>query len=167
MIYTAQELARISGSRLAVTDRIYKDDKGNTYKGTKNNRLEQIFTSDKTIGVKLNVDDTTKNLNDYLKESDTKYNSLLDFDKFVQDFLNSYTYAQKEGYKVFNYTGDNITEILIYENDSLLNKLYTVTFSYTGDNLTSKTILKSDNSYSLIKEYIYDINNNIINIKIS
>lgn len=166
MIYTAQELARISGSRLAVTDRIYKDDKGNTYKGTKNNRLEQIFTSDKTIGVKLNVDDTTKNLNDYLKESDTKYNSLLDFDTFVEDFLNSYKYSQKSCYKEFIYTGDNISEQKIWKDSNMIDLLFSVLYEYTGDNLTKITITKSDNSFILIKNLSYDINGNLTNIEI-
>ena len=166
MIYTPEELSRISGSRLAVPNRIYLDTKGNKYKGTINNRLEQVFTSDKNIGVKLAVDDKTESLNTYLKQLDSKYNSLIDFDQFVEEFLNSYKYAQKSCFKQFIYTGDNISQQLIYKNDSMLELLFSVLYEYTGDNLTKITITKSDNSFVLIKNLSYDINGNLTNIQI-
>jgi hypothetical protein len=165
MIYSLSEINRISGSRLAVKNQYYTDVKGNKYKGTSNGRLEQVFTSDKTIGVKLNVDDRTEDLNTYLKTLSDEIHTFVTFDNFVKEFMDSFTYAQKQSYKVFNYTGDNITEILIYKDSTLRDLLYTVTFTYTGDNLTKKEIVKSDNSYTLTKNFTYDINNNITNIE--
>jgi hypothetical protein len=66
MIYSLSEINRISGSRLAVKDRIYTDVNGNKYRGTSDNRLEQIFTSDKTIGVQLSINEPETSLKDYL-----------------------------------------------------------------------------------------------------
>lgn len=67
MHYTSEELARISGSRLAVPGRIYIDTKGNRYKGTIDNRIISIDTADKNVSVKLEVDDKIQDLNTYLK----------------------------------------------------------------------------------------------------
>jgi hypothetical protein len=66
MIYTIEELNRISGSRLAVNGRIYLDNKGNKYKGTVNGRIEQINISDRNVNIKLEVDDTPQSLRNFL-----------------------------------------------------------------------------------------------------
>lgn len=173
MAFTPEEIIRISGSRLAVRNKIYTDNKNNRYKGTIDGRLEKIYTSDKEVGVRLKIEDTPESLNTYLNNLNTELSTLSDsieelseFDAFVVEFMDSFTYAQKIGYKVFNYTGDNITEILIYSDSTLAELLYTVTLTYTGDNLTTKEIVKTDASYTLTKTFSYDINGNITNIEI-
>lgn len=66
MIYSLAEITRISGSRLAVKDRIYIDVKGNRYKGTIDNRLVQLSISDASVGVKVDNTNTTQDLGSYL-----------------------------------------------------------------------------------------------------
>lgn len=173
MAFTEEQILRISADRKAVNNKIYTDNKGNRYKGNINGRLERVYTSDKAVGVTLQVGDSTESLNTYLNNLNSSINTinvdieeLQTFDEFVTEFMNSYVYSQKQGYKVFNYTGNNITEILIYTDNTLSDLLYTVTLTYTGDNLTTKEIVKADETYSLTKTYSYDINGNITNIEI-
>lgn len=173
MAFTEEQIVRISADKKAINNKIYTDNKGNRYKGNIDGRLEKVYTSDKQVSVTLQLGDSTQSLNTYLNNLDnsiqtinTNIEELQTFDDFVTEFMNSYTYAQKSYYKVFNYTGDNITSILTYKDSSLNNLLYTTTLIYTGDNLTSKEISKEDGSYTLTKTYTYDINNNITNIEI-
>lgn len=173
MSFTEEQILRISADKKAINNKIYIDNKGNRYKGNINGRLEKVYTSDKQVGVTLQLGDSTQSLNTYLNNLDssidtinTNIEELQTFDEFVEDFLNSFVYAQKTGYKVFNYTGDNITEILVYTDNTETDLLYTVTLTYTGDNLTTKEIVKSDGTYTLTKTFSYDINGNITNIEI-
>ena len=172
MAFTEAQILRISADRKAVNNKIYTDNKNNKYKGNIDGRLVKVFLSDKEVGVRLNIEDTPESLNTYLKELNTELESIVldisslqTFEDFVIEFLDSFTYAQKEGYKVFNYTGDNITEILVYADNTLAELLYTVTLTYTGDNLTTKEIVKTDGSYTLTKTFSYDINGNITTIE--
>lgn len=159
-MYTSQEINRISGSRLAIYNRQYLQDNGDIWVGTADNRLKRLFIKDKTIGVELNATDPTLSLNDYLK--DLKVSTEL-----TQDFMNSYKWAQKNGYKEFIYTGDNISKQIIYTNNSpSANILFTVNYTYTGDNLSKIYIEKQDSSFTLTKTFNYDTNNNLINITI-
>jgi len=174
MSLSISEITRISGQRLAVPGKLYVDINGNTYKGTLEKRLEKLTTSDKQVGVRLAIEDTTQTLNTYLNALDDKLGNieveiteLQSFDDFVTEFLDSFTYAQKEGYKVFNYTGDDLTTILTYKDNTLVDLLYTVTLTYTGDNLTAKEIVKADNSYTLLKNFAYDISDNLVSITIT
>lgn len=163
MAYSLADITRISGSRQAVRDRVYIDVKGNKYKGTIDGRLEQVFTIDKTIAVKLNVDDYPQRLNDYLLELESTTNSLENYDVFVTDYLNSIAYAQKTGYTEFVLSGDNISQILVYRDNTKGYLLFTQDFTYTGDDLTKVVITNSDNTFTLTKSFEYDLDGNITN----
>lgn len=161
MVHTPADISRISGSRLAIKGQFYLDTKGNKYKGTAEGRLEQVYTIDKTIAVKLNVDDKPQKLNEYLLSLKDTTEGLAAYDAFVTEYLNGVAYAQKTGYSEFNYTGDNLTEIVIYKDSTKVNLLFTKTLTYTGDNLTRIETINSDSSFRLIKEFTYDVNGNI------
>jgi len=161
MAYSLADITRISGSRQAVRDRVYIDVKGNKYKGTIDGRLEQVFTIDKTIGVKLHVDDYPQRLNEYLLELESTTNSLENYDAFITEYLNSVAYAQKTGYTEFIMTGDNISQILIYKDNTKAYLLFTKDFTYTGDDLTEIVVTNSDNTFILTKSFEYDLDGNI------
>lgn len=163
MAYSLTEITRISGSKQAVKDRIYIDVKGNKYKGTSEGRLEQVFTIDKTIGVKLHVDDYPQSLKDYLLGLEGTTNSLEEYDAFVTEYLNGIAYAQKTGYTEFIMDGDNISQILIYKDNSRANLLFTKDFTYTGDNLTEIEVNNNAGTFTLTKTFEYDLDGNITN----
>lgn len=162
MAYSLADITRISGSKQAVKDRVYIDVKGNKYKGTSEGRLEQVFTIDKTIAVKLHVDDYPKRLNEYLLEQEGKTDTLTEFDAFVTEYLNGVAYAQKTGYTEFVMDGTNVSEILIYKDSTKNSLLFTKTLQYTGDNLTQIETTNADGSFRLIEEFTYDLDGNIL-----
>lgn len=160
MAYTREQINRISADKRAVRGLVYLDTDGNSWKGAENGRLIKIYTSDKVVSVKHEPSQTPESLSEYLENLDT-YNEL------TQDFLNTYKFAQKTGYKVFTYTGDNLTQQKIYKDNTLVDLLFTVTYTYTGDNLTELLIEKADGTFTLTKTLAYDVNNNLTNITLT
>jgi len=160
MAYTRAQINRISADKRAVRGLVYLDTDGNAWKGTDDGRLVKTYTSDTVVSVKHEPSQTPESLSQYLENLDS-YNDL------TQDFLNTYKFAQKTGYKVFTYTGDNLTEQKIYKSNTLVDLLFTVTYTYTGDNLTELLIEKSDGTFTLTKTLDYDIDNNLTNITLT
>lgn len=160
MAYTKEQINRISADKRAVRGLTYLDTDGNTYKGTDDGRLVRNYTSDTKVSVKHEPGQTPANLSTYLEELDT-YNDL------TQDFLNTYKFAQKTGYKVFTYTSTDLTEQAIYKDNTMVDLLFSVVYSYTGDNLTEVQITKADGSFTLTKTLAYDIDNNLTNITLT
>ena len=160
MAYTREQINRISADKRAVRGLVYLDTDGNSWKGTEDGRLVKTYTSDNVVSVKHEPSQTPESLSQYLENLNT-YNDL------TQEFLDTYQFAQKTGYKVFTYTGDNITEQTIYKSNTLVDLLYTVTYTYTGDNLTEVKIVKADGTFTLTKTLAYDVNNNLTNITLT
>ena len=161
MSYSSAEINRISGSRLAVQGRKYIEQNGDVWIGTKENRLKRVYLKDTQIGVELYSDEPTVSLKTYLR-------TLTDNDTLTQEFMDSYKWAQKTGYKEFTYTGDNITGQTIYTSNSpTADILFTVTYTYTGDNLSQIYIEKEGSTFTLTKVFAYDINNNLTDITIT
>ena len=160
-MYTSAEINRISGSRLAVYNRKYTETNGDIWIGTTDNRLKLLYTKDKNVGVELIGTDPVITLKKALQD-------ISDNTALTEDFMNSYKWAQKSGYKEFTYTGDNITQQRIYASDSpSADLLFTVTYTYSGDNLTQIYIEKEGSTFTLTKVFNYDINNNLTDITIT
>jgi len=161
MAYSSAEINRISGSRLAVQGRKYTEQNGDIWIGTKDNRLTKYYVKDTTVGVELSATDPVTSLKSYLTD-------LNETTTLTQEFMDSYKWAQKTGYKEFTYTGDNITQQVIYDRNSpTANTLFTVTYTYTGDNLTQIYIEKEGSTFTLTKVFAYDSNNNLTDITIT
>lgn len=157
---TLQEISRISANKQGVPGKTYYQDNGDIWVGNSDGRIVKKYISDNTVSAQPDPTVPKEKLKDYLANLET-------FNDLTQDFLNSYKFAQKTGYKVFNYTGDNITSQTIYKDNTLVDLLYTVTYIYTGDNLTEVKIIKADGSFTLTKTLAYDINNNLTNITLT
>lgn len=160
MAYTREQINRISADRKASAGIIYVQDNGDKYKGQSDGRLEKIFTSDTNVSAQPDLTENPVRLSTYLANLEV-------FNSLTEDFLNSYKFAQKTGYKVFTYTGDNITEQNIYTDSTMSDLLYTVVYTYTGDKLTQVQITKADGSFTLTKTLAYDVNNNLTNITLT
>ena len=139
MIYTIEELNRISGSRRAIEGRQYKDTKGNIYIGTSTGRLEQRSISDKYVNVKLETDSKNENLNSTLNTINSNIDSLNNSLTNKQDLL-----VSGENIKTIN--GNNIlgegdliisSEVNSFETVNQNIKAWDATFNYIGDDLTS------------------------------
>jgi hypothetical protein len=70
-------------------------------------------------------------------------------------------------YKVFTYTGDDLTQQLIYEDNTMAVLLFTVDYTYTGDNLTQIDVTRESDSFTYTKVLSYDINDVLQNIDIT
>lgn len=160
MAYTKEQINRISADRKASAGLIYVQDNGDKYKGLSDGRLQKIFTSDTNVSAQPDLTENPVRLSTYLANLEV-------FNSLTEDFLNSYKFAQKTGYKVFTYTGDNITEQNIYTDVTMSDLLYTIVYTYTGDNLTQVQITKADGSFTLTKTLAYDVNNNLTNITLT
>lgn len=161
MAYTKEQINRISADRKASAGLIYVQDNGDKYKGQSDGRLVKIFISDTNVQAQPDPEENPVRLSTYLANLEV-------FNVLTEDFLNSYKFAQKTGYKTFTYNVDgNIIEQTIHTNNTLTDLLFTVVYSYTGDNLTTIQITKADGSFTLTKTLVYDINNNLTNITLS
>ena len=136
MIYTVEELNRISGSRLAVNGRIYLDNKGNKYKGTVNGRIEQINISDRNVNIKLEVDDTPQSLKNFLV-------NLKNFTESSIELLKNLL-SNKQDRLI---SGENIKTI---NNESLLGSgnIIISGSSYDGD----PTIIDQDSNHRFVTD---------------
>lgn len=67
-------------------------------------------------------------------------------------------------FKLFSYIENNLSNIKIYQDNSLHNLLYDINYYYTGDNLSSVQVTRIIDNFSYIKEFSYDINNNLLSI---
>jgi len=160
MAYSSAEINRISGSRLAVQGRKYTEQNGDIWIGTKENRLKRLYLKDTHVGVELEATEPVTSLKQYLK-------TLTANDTLTQEFMDSYKWAQKTGYKEFTYTGDNITQQTIYTDNTTATTLFTITYTYTGDSLTQIYIEKEGSTFTLTKVFAYDSNNNLTDITIT
>jgi len=70
-------------------------------------------------------------------------------------------------YKVFSYTGDDLTQQLIYEDNTMSTLLFTVDYTYTGTNLTQIDVTRESDSFTYTKVLTYDINDVLQNIDIT
>ena len=71
MTFSAAEIQRISGSRLAVYNRKYTETNGNIWIGTIDNRLKKLFVKDVNVGVELDPTDPVVDLRTYLENIQT------------------------------------------------------------------------------------------------
>ena len=82
MAYTQEQIIKISANRGAVENRIYVDNDGNRYKGNSQGRLDKVYTSDKSVSVKPNINSAYEDLNTYLNnlrtETDTIESDIVD-----------------------------------------------------------------------------------------
>jgi len=84
----------------------------------------------------------------------------------VDDIRLNLKLSQLEGFKEFLYTGDNLTQLNIYEDNTLTIKLFQVDYTYTGDDLTLITVERIMDSYVYTKTLSYDVNGNLESIEI-
>jgi hypothetical protein len=70
-------------------------------------------------------------------------------------------------YKEFTYTGDDLTELNIWDSSSKLVQYYSITFDYTLGNLTQIVTTRISDSFVYTKDLTYDINGTLLNINIT
>ncbi len=70
-------------------------------------------------------------------------------------------------YKTFSYTGDDLTQQLIYEDNTMTTLLFTVDYTYTGTNLTQIDVTRETDGFTYTKVLTYDINDVLQNIDIT
>ena len=66
-------------------------------------------------------------------------------------------------YKVFTYTGDNVTNQKVYEDNTLASLLYDIDYTYSGDNLSSIVVERLSDSFTYTKTFTY-LSDNLISI---
>jgi hypothetical protein len=71
-------------------------------------------------------------------------------------------------YKVFGYDSNgNIISQNIYADNTMANQFYGIVYNYTGSNLSSIVVTRTSDSFSYTKTFTYDSSNNLLNINIT
>ncbi len=70
-------------------------------------------------------------------------------------------------YKELIYTGDDLTELNIWDSPSRLVQYYSISYIYTLGNLTQIVTTRTSDSFVYTKDLDYDINDNLTSINIT
>jgi YD repeat-containing protein len=145
---TLDQIKRIHSTGTATLNKTYSAD-GKVFIGLKNGRLKEVESANK-VQFKSSTDLESKTVQ-----------------KVIEELLDQVNNPSQNAYKQFTYDGSgNITEQLIYEDDTQNNLLYTSTYSYTGDDLTTITITRASDSFVVTKTLTYDVSGNLTSLNI-
>lgn len=156
---TDRDLRKIHSTSTAKPGKIYYNNKGEAYRGTDNKRLRRYSFKDKDIDEKLveSLDDSNifnSLINQTVSNTTNTTVGLAETYETVSKNLKAYDFT-------ISYIGNDISSIL-YAVGILK------TFNYTGDNLTSIVLSgTTPSSINLIKTLGYDGSNNLISVTYS
>jgi len=66
--------------------------------------------------------------------------------------------AQLSNFKELTYSGNKLTEVNIYEDDTKTVKIFNKILTYTGNNLTKTTLIRIRDAANLVKDFTYQSN---------
>lgn len=70
-------------------------------------------------------------------------------------------------YKEFIYTGEALTRVNTWEDDTMTTKLYQTDFTYTSEVLSEALVTRIIDNFAYNKTFIYDGNGVLINVEIT
>ena len=146
---TREDLNRIHAQGKAIKGRYYKTSDGKLFIGVDGGRVKQVTEASKVYFQSSNS----------IQEKNVQ--------KAIEELLSQLDSIADVAYKEFTYdVNGNITDQLIYQDDSLSTLLFTIVYTYTGDDLTTIEITREIDSLTITKTLTYDVDGNLTSLNI-